>query len=49
MEAGRIGARFNRAVGWITGRGVSIAGSRVLAVRGRKSGEWRTNPVNPLS
>src|SRR5206468_3256833 len=23
-------------------------GSRVLAVRGRKSGQWRTNPVNLL-
>jgi deazaflavin-dependent oxidoreductase (nitroreductase family) len=26
--------------------GVSIAGSRVLEVRGRKSGEWRSTPVN---
>lgn len=28
--------------------GISVMGSRTLAVRGRKSGEWRTNPVNLL-
>ncbi|MCT7036717.1 nitroreductase/quinone reductase family protein, partial [Salmonella enterica] len=28
--------------------GLPLAGSRVLAVRGRSSGEWRTTPVNPL-
>jgi len=27
---------------------VSLAGSRVLEVRGRTSGEWRRTPVNPL-
>jgi len=26
-----------------------MRGSRVLATKGRKSGEWRTTPVNPLS
>jgi hypothetical protein len=26
-----------------------MRGSRVLAVRGRASGEWRTTPVNPLT
>jgi deazaflavin-dependent oxidoreductase (nitroreductase family) len=40
---------FNAVVAWLTRRGVSIYGSRVLAVRGRKSGEWRTTPVNPLT
>lgn len=29
--------------------GVSFAGSRVLEVRGRKSGEWRRTPVNLLA
>lgn len=29
--------------------GVSVLGSRILAVRGRTSGEWRTNPVNVLT
>ena len=40
---------FNAAVAALTRRGISIWGSRVLAVRGRKSGEWRTTPVNPLT
>lgn len=40
---------FNRLVAWLTRRGVSVWGSRVLAVRGRKSGQWRTTPVNLLS
>ena len=26
-----------------------MRGSRVLSVRGRKSGEWRSTPVNPLT
>jgi deazaflavin-dependent oxidoreductase (nitroreductase family) len=39
---------FNRAVAFLTRHGVSIVGSRVLAVRGRTSGEWRTTPVNLL-
>jgi deazaflavin-dependent oxidoreductase (nitroreductase family) len=39
---------FNDTVGHLTRLGVSVYGSRVLAVRGRKSGEWRTTPVNPL-
>jgi deazaflavin-dependent oxidoreductase (nitroreductase family) len=39
---------FNRTVGWLTRMGLPLAGSRVLAVRGRTSGEWRTTPVNPL-
>jgi deazaflavin-dependent oxidoreductase (nitroreductase family) len=28
--------------------GISLQGSQTLAVRGRKSGEMRTNPVNPF-
>jgi deazaflavin-dependent oxidoreductase (nitroreductase family) len=39
---------FNRLVATLTGMGVSIYGSRVLEVKGRKSGEWRTTPVNLL-
>jgi len=38
----------NRVVVFLTRHGVSILGSRVLAVRGRSSGEWRTTPVNLL-
>jgi deazaflavin-dependent oxidoreductase (nitroreductase family) len=40
---------FNRVIAALTRRGVSIWGSRVLYVRGRSSGEWRSTPVNPLS
>jgi deazaflavin-dependent oxidoreductase (nitroreductase family) len=39
---------FNRMVAFLTRNGVSLMGSRVLAVKGRKSGEWRTTPVNLL-
>ena len=28
--------------------GLSLRGSRVLAVRGRRTGTWHTTPVNPL-
>lgn len=37
---------FNDAAKWLTARGISLMGSRVLAVRGRKSGEVRTTIVN---
>jgi deazaflavin-dependent oxidoreductase (nitroreductase family) len=40
---------FNRSVSFLTRHGVSVLGSRVLAVKGRTSGEWRTNPVNLLT
>src|SRR5215470_9625514 len=40
---------FNTTVAGLTRMGISVWGSRVLAVRGRKSGEWRTTPVNPLT
>jgi deazaflavin-dependent oxidoreductase (nitroreductase family) len=40
---------FNPIVAGLTKLGISIAGSRVLEVQGRKSGEWRRTPVNPLT
>ena len=40
---------FNRIVAALTRLGIGVAGSRVLEVRGRSSGEWRRTPVNPLS
>jgi len=40
---------FNRIVAALTRLGVSVAGSRVLEVKGRKSGEWRRTPVNLLT
>jgi deazaflavin-dependent oxidoreductase (nitroreductase family) len=39
---------FNDTVGRLTRLGVSVYGSRVLYVKGRTSGEWRSTPVNPL-
>jgi deazaflavin-dependent oxidoreductase (nitroreductase family) len=39
---------FNSLVATLARLGISLMGSRVLAVRGRKSGEWRTVPVNLL-
>lgn len=39
---------FNPAVAWLTRRGLSLWGSRVLEVRGRRSGQWRATPVNLL-
>jgi len=39
---------FNRLVAVLTELGVSVAGSRVLEVKGRVSGEWRRTPVNLL-
>jgi len=40
---------FNRVVAGSTRLGVSVWGSRVLRVRGRKTGEVRTTPVNLLT
>ena len=40
---------FNRAVAGLTRLGFSVWGSRVLSVKGRTSGEWRSTPVNLLT
>ena len=40
---------FNPTVAALTRAGLSVWGSRELRVRGRKSGEWRTTPVNLLA
>jgi deazaflavin-dependent oxidoreductase (nitroreductase family) len=39
---------FNRLIAALTGRGVSVLGSRVLEVKGRSSGQPRRTPVNLL-
>jgi len=36
-------------VAMLTKAGISLMGSRILSVRGRKSGEWRSTPVNLLT
>lgn len=40
---------FNRFVAVMTRLGISVWGSRVLRVKGRKSGEWRSTPANLLT
>jgi deazaflavin-dependent oxidoreductase (nitroreductase family) len=40
---------FNPIVAALTRLGISVAGSRVLEVPGRKTGEPRRTPVNPLT
>jgi deazaflavin-dependent oxidoreductase (nitroreductase family) len=40
---------FNSLVATLTGAGISVLGSRVLYVRGRTSGQWRSTPVNLLT
>ena len=40
---------FNKAVQGLTRLGVSVWGSRILRVKGRKSGEWHSHPVNLLT
>ncbi|WP_216213287.1 nitroreductase family deazaflavin-dependent oxidoreductase [Amycolatopsis aidingensis] len=49
LEPGRASGVMNAAVTGLTKLGISLWGSRILAVRGRVSGEWRTVPVNLLS
>lgn len=39
---------FNPMIEGLARLGISLRGSRQLAVRGRTSGQWRTVPVNPL-
>lgn len=40
---------FNPLIAGLTRLGISVWGSRVLAVKGRTSGEVRTTPVNVLT
>jgi deazaflavin-dependent oxidoreductase (nitroreductase family) len=40
---------FNATVALFTRAGISVWGSRVLRVRGRKSGAWHNHPVNLLT
>jgi deazaflavin-dependent oxidoreductase (nitroreductase family) len=47
--AGRMDAAFQVAVSWLTNRGVSVLGSRVLRVPGRTSGRLQQVPVNLLT
>jgi deazaflavin-dependent oxidoreductase (nitroreductase family) len=46
--AGRMDTWSAAVVRWLTAHGISLYGSRVLVVRGRTSGQPRSNPVNLL-
>ncbi|NIH85939.1 nitroreductase family deazaflavin-dependent oxidoreductase [Amycolatopsis granulosa] len=48
LRPGKADGVFNAVVGVLTKLGLSVAGSRVLLVRGRKSGQIRSTPVNLL-
>ncbi|MCV7377338.1 nitroreductase family deazaflavin-dependent oxidoreductase [Mycobacterium alsense] len=48
-EPGRTARAANAVVRWLAELGISIAGTRALRVRGRKSGKPRTVVVNLLS
>jgi deazaflavin-dependent oxidoreductase (nitroreductase family) len=48
-EPGAADRVFNGVVAACTRLGISVWGSRVLRVRGRSSGEWRSTPVNLLT
>jgi deazaflavin-dependent oxidoreductase (nitroreductase family) len=49
VEPGAVDRVMNRVVAALTRMGVSLWGSRILYVRGRSSGAWRTTPVNLLT
>jgi deazaflavin-dependent oxidoreductase (nitroreductase family) len=49
LRPGRFDRFFNGAVHALSRIGIHVAGARVLSVRGRASGEWRSTPVNPLT
>src|SRR5262245_20251741 len=48
VRASRVERIFNAVPAFLARLGISLYGSRLLAVRGRKSGKWRTVPVNLL-
>jgi deazaflavin-dependent oxidoreductase (nitroreductase family) len=48
LAPSRFDAAFNKFVERLARMGVSVMGTRILAVRGRSSGEWRTTVLNLL-
>jgi deazaflavin-dependent oxidoreductase (nitroreductase family) len=48
VQPSRLVNLLNRLPMVLARLGISVYGSRTLAVRGRRSGEWRTVPVNLL-
>ena len=45
----RMDLAFNASVAWLTDHGISLLGSRVLTVRGRRTGALQRVPVNLLT
>lgn len=48
LSPGRADRLVSATIAALARRGVSLMGSRELSVRGRRSGEWRSVPVNLL-
>lgn len=48
LEPPRSAPLFHRAIVGLTGLGISVLGTRLLYIRGRKSGQWRATLVNLL-
>ncbi|MCB0978354.1 MAG: nitroreductase family deazaflavin-dependent oxidoreductase [Acidimicrobiales bacterium] len=49
LHLSRLDRAMNATVRGLAHAGISIQGTRVLAVRGRNSGEWRTVVLNPIT
>ena len=50
LEPGAITRRlFNPLMAGLVKLGIGVKGARILEVKGRVSGEWRSVPVNPLT
>lgn len=47
LKGSSLNVRFNNIIGWLARRGLSIAGTAEMSVRGRKSGQMQRIPVNP--
>ncbi|MGW7272664.1 nitroreductase family deazaflavin-dependent oxidoreductase [Streptomyces sp. NPDC054864] len=49
LKGSPLAVRLNSVIGWLARRGISLAGSAELSVRGRKSGQMQRIPVNPFT
>ncbi|KUM73540.1 nitroreductase family deazaflavin-dependent oxidoreductase [Streptomyces curacoi] len=47
LKGSSLNVRLNSVIGWLARRGLSIAGTAEMSVRGRKSGRMQRIPVNP--
>jgi hypothetical protein len=48
-SAGRLQRHIQSLIGFLAKRGVGPMGIRMLSVRGRTSGQWRSVPVSPIT